>query len=916
MRSPKSSPSLPHGVRRLFSLPESRDRYLREADEEVRVHLELRAAELQASGLDEAAAYAEALRLFGDSDEYRAYSERRATRKSRWRRVIDMLEEWTQDLHFATRQFRKHPGFTALALLTLALGIGANTAIFTVVHRLLISPLPYPGGNQIVMLAMEHDDHSRSAVSVEAVRAWNARAHSFESIGIVGVDGILVQDAEEQDTIRAFITPSYLQVLGVRPVVGRALTDADVRPGAPPVAMITYGLWERAYAGRADVVGSKLSSDGTTYTIVGVTPPEMGIPMALPTRNAKLHEATPSIWLPVAFDSAGGDVFARLRPGVSAAQASKELQSIIDSDPSLQSNTHTMGVPGAGHCCARAVRAQDLVDPREARAVQVLFVAVGVLLLIACANVANLLMSRAWTRRREFAVRAALGAGRARIARLVLTESVTLAVGAGVLGVAVAWQLLRLILALRPPALANLDGVHLEPSVLLWSVAISVVTGILFGTAPALLAGTGFAGDLLRREARTSAGDRTSRRLRAVLIVGEIALSLVLLAGAGLLVRSFVALERTPLGFDPRGLVSFDILLPLRKMNLDQRLAFEKTILERFRGTPGVTGAAIGTLPGEPYHAFGQVLTAGPDLSPSARSISSGFGTNFVTPDYFRVTHMSLEGRAPDDPFGGAQAREAGIMQPSAGTAAPTTEDVVVSREMARQLWPGEPAIGRQITSSGRRGVDGHYRVVGIVDDVRIPGRNAPIEPQLYERPVPAEVPIVARVSGSPSDAVPILRHVIAETDPRVVAQIAIIGDEFIRDALAPTRFAMALLGAFSLIALVLSSAGLYGVIAYSVTQRTREIGVRVALGAAPRNIMRLVVGNGLGLAGAGVAIGLVGALAATRALRGLLYGVTPGDPVTLGGIALLVGAIAVLASYVPARRALRIDPTEALRAD
>jgi putative ABC transport system permease protein len=356
----------------------------------------------------------------------------------------------------------------------------------------------------------------------------------------------------------------------------------------------------------------------------------------------------------------------------------------------------------------------------------------------------------------------------------------------------------------------------------------------------------------------------------------------------------------------------------MRKMSLDERLASEKAILERVRAMPGITGAAIGTFPSEPYHQSGKTLTSEPDANGVRRSISTGFGLSFVTPDYFRVTHMSVEGRAPDDPFGDVAARE-GTLLPAPGASSaggPSIEDVVVSRELARQLWPNVPAIGQRMTSSSRRGVDGSYRIVGVVDDVLIPGRSGPIEPELFERPITAEIPIVARAAGSPSEAVAAMRRVVAETDRRVVPQTVIVGDEYIRDALAPTRFAMALLGAFSIVALVLSAAGLYGVIAYSVAQRTREIGVRVALGAGPRNIMRLVVGNGLGLAVAGVGIGVPAALVATRALRGMLYGVTPGDPVTLGMIALLVGAIALLASYVPARRALRIDPTEALRAE
>ncbi|MFI5227810.1 MAG: ADOP family duplicated permease [Gemmatimonadales bacterium] len=909
------SSMVPRGVRRLLRLQPTRQRLIREMDDEVRFHFAMRVAELRALGLNELEAEAEARRRFGSTDEFQAYAAYRAARRSRRLRIGDWLDGWSQDLRFAGRQIARNRAVSTLAVLTLALGIGANTAIFTVVHRLLLAPLPYPDGNRLVLLAIQRGDRGRGSPNGAVVRAWQARARSLEAVAAVSVNALLVQDTLEQDTITATVTSNYLSLLGLRPAIGRDFTRAEERPGAPPVAMITYGLWQRHYGGRASVVGSRLGVDGKSYTIIGVTPPEMGIPMSLNGRGT-LHQAAPSIWLTASLDSVGGDLFARLRPHVSAQQASAELQSILASVPATEARAGPFAQPA--RCCARALRAQDFLDPNESRAVQVLFAAVGLLLLIACANVANLLMSRAWTRRREFAVRVALGAGRARLARLVLTESVALAFAGGLLGVGIAWQTLRVIIALRPPALANLAGVHLETPVLLWSVAISLVTGILFGSAPALFAGARSVGDVLRNETRAGSGDTRSRRLRSVLVVGEIALSLVLLVGAGLLSRSFIALAHTPLGFEPHGLLSFDALLApraLRGMSPEARFAIERSIIDRVRATAGVTDAAIGTMPAQAYHAFGASLAADPDATGQSRS--AAYGIVFMTPSYFRTARMTLiAGRLPDSTLGG------GFDGPGANAA-----EVVVNRELARQLWPDGRALGARVHSVSAHNSFGPPRrlispaapeapsvVVGIVDDVRLPG--AATEPTIYQWPVPVEVPLLARITGSNAAAVAAIRHAFADVAPFAIVQTVTVGDDYIRDALAPTRFALALLAAFSIIALVLSAVGLYGVVAYAVTQRTREFGIRVALGAEPRAIARLVLGDGARRVAAGVVIGALAAVAATRSLTNMLYGVTTTDPLTIAGVVSLVVVVALLASYLPARRAVRIDPMEALRAE
>ena len=913
-------PTMPRGVRRLFRLPLTRDRLARDAHEEMEFHITMWTAEFMARGMSETEACAAARERFGSSEEYGAYVERRAVRKARWSRVIGWLGEWAQDLRFATRQFRKMPVFSLTAVLTLALGIGANTAIYTVMRKVLIAPLPYADGDRIVLLAMEDKDHSLSDVDRVIARAWRARAHSFSAIASVGVDAILTQETEEQDTVTAFITPSYLDVLGVRPVLGRRLTEADVRPGAPAVAMITYGLWQRRFGGQRDVLGSRIESDGRAFTVVGVVPPEMGIPMSFSAPLARLapkrlHEATPSIWAPVNPDSMAGRLFARLRPGVSPAQASRELQNIAATTSVAPTRPGMFRRPS---CCARAWRAQDLLDPRETRTIEILFVAVGVLLLIACANVANLLMARAWTRRRDFAVRVAMGAGRARLVRLVLTEGLLLAAGGATAGVLLAWQALRAIVALRPPTLDHLVGVRLEPAVLLWSLAISAVTGLLFGAAPAVFAGDRSLGMTLRSEGHSGSRDTRSRRVRSALIVGEIALSLVLLTGAGLLMRSFVALQHTPLGFEPRGLVSIDILLPgPRALADNERAPLIRTLLDRLRSVPGVREAAIGMMPTVAYHAFGASLETEVDASGQSRRIVA-YGLGFMSPNYFRVTGTTmLGGRLPDSTWLTPTIPQFPGRGDTSNTTAAAPQEILVNRTLAHRLFPNGRAVGARIHDGSANGrTPQQYTIIGVVDDARMPGASGPPEPMIYTRPLAISAPLVARVAGSPEAIGAAARRALQHVDHRVIPQTVIVGDDDLRDVLASTRFAMALLATFAGVAVLLAAIGLYGVIAYSVTQRTREIGVRVALGAAPRTVTTLVMGDGLRLATAGIAFGVVAAVLATRSLRGLLYGVTSSDPTTYLAIGILVAAVALVATYVPAQRALQIDPLEALRAE
>ncbi|HEV7992857.1 MAG TPA: ABC transporter permease [Gemmatimonadaceae bacterium] len=897
------SPRLPKRVRRLFRLPASRARLLQDLDEEMRSHVAMRIDELRARGMSEADAEAEALRRFGDTAGFRAYAARRAARKSRWTRITELYDEWSQDMRFACRQFRTSPGVALVAMLTLALGIGANTAIFSVVDRLLLAPLPYPAGERIVMPMQESDLPFRTSADVAIIKAWQARTHSVEAVAGASEDMFSVRPDGTVDTIpSAVVTANFFPVLGMGPVLGRGFLTEEERPdGQATVAMISYALWQRTYDGRADIVGRTVSLDGRPLTVVGVTPPGLSIPLA--------RTPPPDIWVPAPLERSGGGgsgivgapapaVFVVLRRGVSAETASRELQTVA------------MSIPEAvrARIRVRAMRAQDFLDPREHRALQVLFAAVGALLLIACGNVANLLLAQAWTRQREFAVRGALGAGRARIIRQVLSESLSLALVSGLLGIGVAWLALRLIVALRPPALDHLAGVRLDPTVLLWTLGVSLTTGMLFGSVPAFFASAQTAGDVLRRETRGGSTGTTSRRIRSALIVLEIAASLVLLVGSGLLVRSFAALQRMPLGFDPRGLVYTDVLLGGREFR-HRKLEFRDAIVERLRALPGVTGVAIGVMPGKGYIAMDGLEAEANASGPLTRVPL--LGTVFITPDYFRVARIALvEGRLPDS---------SALRPGPEGRALSMSPEVLVNRALASRLWPNGRVIGARVRVPSDAQADPWSIVVGVVDDTRMPDvRGDVADMQVYSL-VPSklgDVPFLVRTAKSGDDAAPMIKHAIASVHPALYVRPTLSGDSYLRDGLAPTRFAMALITAFAVLALVLATVGLYGVIAYSVSQRTREIGVRMALGADSGAVRRLVTAGALRHSLTGVVIGTVVAAATSHVLTGMLYGVSPVDPFTFSAIALLVTAIAVLASYVPMRRALRIEPTEALRAE
>jgi putative ABC transport system permease protein len=783
------------------------------------------------------------------------------------------------DLRYGWRGLRRSPVFTSVATLTLALVIGANTAIFSVVHRLLLAPLPYEDGTRIVRLDAVPFDDPRLRYNVpRALRLqWEAQAHGLEEFAAASLGG-----AGEDSLTSASITTSFLPMLRVAPVLGRGFTDDDLHPSASRVAMLSHALWQLRYAAARDVLGKVIRVNGQPRTIVGVAPSHLSLPL--------LDDERVDVWLPLNRDSAAAvsALYARLRHGITSKTAARELNAILRQLPD------TGGFKGAH---ARALSAPDMLDAGERRGIAILFLAVGGLLLIACANIANLLLMRTWTRQRELAIRQALGAGRLRLARQLLIESLTLASLGGGLGIIVGWQALHAIVAFRPGFLtADLETVRIDTSVLTWSIVASLVTGLLFGIGPALLSGTRAMTDALRAGVR-SAGNRGARHVRSTLIVTEIALSLMFLIAAALLVRSFAALARTPIGYDPHQLVAVQVRLAHLPPRSDWD-AVHRALVNALGSVPGTTQLALGGLP-QTNVRMGPFSIEGPSgPQPLDLQLSE---MPFVEPEYFRVARIPLvRGRT----FSGADDRE-----------------LIVNQRFARQLWPSGNAVGAKLRVGS--GTDATWlTVVGIAGDLTLPGgEDVFFKQQMYRPPnaAPDFVRTVLMRVESPGAAGldSAFKRAIESAVPSATLESVMSADRvFDSRVLARPRFALVVFGVFAMMAVALAAVGLYGVIAYAVTQRTREIGVRVALGADPRAVMRLVLTDSARLVLLGGVLGLVGAYAVTRGLATFLYQLSPTDPLAFGGAVLVLVTVALSASLVPVRRAIRVDPVDALRAD
>jgi putative ABC transport system permease protein len=805
------------------------------------------------------------------------------------------MGNFLRDLRYGARVLLKSPGFTLVAVLALALGIGANSAIFSVVNAVLLRPLPYSEPDRLVRVGGTSKTELIGTFSPPDFFDWRARNTVFEGMAAYDASSPSLTGGGEPERLNAArVSPGFFSLLRTPPALGREFLPQEEQRGQHRVAVLSHALWQRRFGGDPLVVGRKIELSGEGFEVVGVMPADFE-----PPQFAGLDAEPPSIWVPFAPDLSqwGRDgrsvdaCIARLKPTATVEQARSEMEAIALGLQEQYPKTNSR----AG---VRLDSLREQLVGGARRALLVFIAAVGFVLLIACANVANMLLARAATRRKEIAIRTALGASRARVARQLLTESVLLAMAGGGLGLLLALWANEFLLALSAGALPRVEHVALDWRVVFFTLLVSVATGLVFGLAPALSASKTDLTESLKEGGRAGAAGLRSRA-RSALVVSEVALSLVLLVAAGLLVKSFWRLQQVSPGFDPDGVLTMNVFLPgLRYPEEAQHAVFFERVLERVKALPGVRHAgATSNLPVSgnydrlPIYVEGQPPPAGGEAAEAERYM--------VSDDYFRalgVPVLAGRGFGADDSPG---------KQPV----------VVVGEAVARASWPAGDAVGRRIKLGDTE--NPWLTVVGVAGDVRHYGPDTPANFQVYlpHRQSPSQaMTLVVRSAGDPEALAAAVRGAVWSVDKDQPVYDVKTMRQLLSASTAARRFNMLLIGVFASVALALAVVGIYGVMSYTVEQRTREIGVRVALGAGARDIYRLIVGRGMATAGLGVGVGLAASFAATRAMKSLLFGVEASDPVIFASVALLLSAVALLACYLPARRAARVDPAVALR--
>jgi len=817
----------------------------------------------------------------------------------------------TQDIRYALRGLRRAPGFAAVAVITLALGIGATATIFTVVNGVLLKPLPYAAADRLANIWVDLGEGAQSlpAVSAGDFRDYQRRSRTFEEFaaasGPMAAAGNLTgPGAEPEPTIVSTVTFNFFSLLGVRPQLGRAFTAEEEAFQGPRVMILSDALWRRRFGADPGIVGRAVELDGLTRTVVGVLP--AGFRLLLPAEAFMVRDA--EVWLPLQFNYAnlpprnftGFTVFGRLKPGVTWEQARGDM-SRIAAELRAEFPEHA-----AANTRIRPIPLQHDVVKGARPALVVLLAATGLVLLIACANVAHLLLARGTVRAQEFAVRAALGAGRGAMVRQLLTESAVLALLGGALGLLVANAGVALLNVLRPAKLPRLAEVQVDGTVIGFTLLVCAATTLLFGLAPVgALINQGPHGVMRAGGgARGGTGGGRQRLLRDVLIVGEVALSMLLLVGAGLLARSFARLQDVRPGFDASRALSFQVAVPFSRYGSPQlRTQFRQQLEQRLAALPGVTrvGAVsklplTGSGPMSPYAYDEETTRNWESVSADAMSISPGY--------FPAVGARLLAGRlhTEQDVFG-------------------TPPVIVIDRTLAERAWPGQSAVGKQLRLQplGTPDSVAFAEVIGVVEHLRIHDLMRDGLPQIYwsygQRPF-GQFGFVLETTVDPTSLTSAVRREVQALDKDLAVSRLVPMQSYVSDAMGQSRFSLILMAALGGLALVLAAVGIFGVVSYSVSRRTREIGIRMALGEEPAQVRRTVVAQGMRLIAASIAVGLVAALVLTRYLGGLLFDVSPRDPATLAAVSAFLALVALLACYLPARRATRIDPLAALRAE
>ena len=802
-----------------------------------------------------------------------------------------------QDARYALRQLRKNPAFTAVAVLTLALGIGTNTAIFSVVNAVLLRPLPYKDDSRMVVIL----NKGRNPVAPANFIDWKSQSQAFSHMGAAEYWTPNLAGTDNPEKLWALhVTPDIFPMLGVQPLLGRVFLPEEQESGKEHEVVLSYPLWQTHFAGDPGVVGRSVKLSGETYSVVGVMPRDF--------KFAPFWATKAELWAPLALgsrltDRGGGSlrVFARLKPGVTLEQAQAEMTGIT--------SRLEREFPGTNQDM-QVVSLREKVVGNIRPALLVLLGAVGFVLLIACANVSHILLARAAARRDEIALRTALGAGRGDVFRQFLTESVALAFMGGGAGLLLAVWGVRVLLALSPDGIPRVETVGVDGYVLLFALGISLLTGLAFGIAPAWKATAVNLSDVLKEGERGSSEGLRRNRLRGLLIGSEFALAVVLLAGAGLMVRTFLALQHVDPGFNPQGVLSMVVgVAGTEQAAAGHTGNFYREVLHKVSAVPAVESASgINHLPlagdewGFPFHIEGRPPERpGEDLVATYR---------VVFPGYFQTMCIPiLRGRDVTD---ADNLRSPGV--------------IVINEYLARRYWPGEDAIGKRITFDDPAKNPSWLTVVGVAKNTARSNWVSPPEEEVFlpylqnraylDTPSPpfAYLTLVVRASRDPAGLAPDIRGAIRSLDKNIPISEVQTMNQVVAEANGQSRFYMVLLGAFAVVALVLAGVGIYGVMSYSVSRRTHEIGVRMALGAEGRDVLKLVVFQGIIQAMAGIAVGLAGALALSRLMADLLYGTRPTDPVTFVAAVLMLCGVAVAASYIPARRASRVDPMVALR--
>ena len=807
------------------------------------------------------------------------------------------MQTLLQDIRYAIRVLATNRAFSAASILLLALGIGANSVIFSVVNAVLLSSLPYPDADRIlVVFETNMQRQTQEAISAANFLDWRDQNQVFESIAAYREESVSLTGSDRPERVYSLVTTSDLfSVLRVKPILGRVFGRDEEKLGASRVAVISRSLWERRFGSDPNILGQKLAANGEPLAIIGVMPGGFTFPgeadLWIPPRHVvPEHVLRPSVDMTANRDSQYLNVIARLKPGVTLEQANADMDTVAIRLEELYPDVDE------GHRVSLTTIRENAVG-KIRPALLVLFGAVGFVLLIACANVANLLLARGASRQREMAIRTALGASRSRLVRQLLTESVVLALSGGALGILLALWGFNALVAFIPADISPAKGVQIDGTVFGFTIVISLLTGLAFGVVPAWQTTRSEVNEALKDGGRGSSLGRGRNKARSFLIVSEIALSLVLLIGAGLMIKSFIRLAHVKPGFETANIATTRLSLPTAQYGTpSSRAMFFQQVITRIQTIPGVqSAAAISRLPLTPGNSSRSLNLEG------RTAPNEGFNADYrvISPDYFRSMGIPLlSGRDVDESDHNRSASVA-----------------IVNDTLARRSWPNETALGKRVRIEGDQ--NRWMEIVGIVGDAKHFGLDSQVKPEIYIPYYSDPWPFMTVVVRSKSDLAALsaaIRSEVWAVDKDIPIPDIRTMDQLLSTSVSRPRFNMLLLGIFAAIALVLSAVGVYGVMSYSVVQRTHEIGIRMALGAAKSDVLRLVVGQGMRLLLIGIGLGLAAALVLTRVLTTMLFGVEPSDPTTFVLISVLLAGVALAACALPARRATRVDPIVALR--